>query len=352
MTGGAGFIGSHVVQELLEQGDRVLAIDDLSGGFQENIASGAEFEQRSINGDIDGLFDAWRPEVVYHLAAYAAEGLSHHIPLFNYGNNLQGTVNLLSAAYRCGARHFVFTSSIAAYGHSGVTKGLFSEETPCEPCDPYGVAKLACEHHIGAFQRYYGRPNYTIFRPHNVFGPRQNIADPYRNVVGIFMLKALRKEPLPIFGEGSQSRSFSYIAPVSRCIAHAPSVEGAVNQTFNVGGDESLSVLELARTICDVMNTPHDFTFLPPRNEVMQAHCAHDKVRRVFADAFRDETGVREGLALTYAHVLRHPIPAATDCPSRIEIADLLPPSWRDRLVRSGGETAAQSKHTPEGNAR
>jgi UDP-glucose 4-epimerase len=333
VTGGAGFIGSHVAEQLVVEGHNVLVIDDLSGGFEENIPKGAQFERRSVNAELDSLFNTWRPEVIYHLAAYAAEGLSHHIPLFNYGNNLQGTVNLLSAAYRCGVRHLVFTSSIAVYGHSVHHQTPFTEETPCAPCDPYGVAKLACEYHISAFQQYYGRPNYTIFRPHNVFGPRQNIADPYRNVVGIFMLKAMRNEPLPIFGDGSQSRSFSYISAVARCIALAPFIDAAVNRTFNIGGDESLTVLDLAKAICEVMNISHNFSLLPARKEVLQAHSAHEKARRVFSSAFRDETGIREGLALTYEYVLRHAIPAATECPSGIEISDLLPPSWRDRLV-------------------
>lgn len=327
ITGGAGFIGSHVAAELIAEGHEVLVIDDLSGGFPGNVPAGAALEVVSVNSPLDNLFQKYRPEVVYHLAAYAAEGLSHHIPLFNYENNLLGTVNVLSASYRCGARHFVFTSSIAAYGHAD-RDCLFTEETPCAPCDPYGVAKLACENHIRAFEQYYGGPAYTIFRPHNVFGPRQNISDPYRNVIGIFLLRAMKKEPLPIFGDGSQSRSFSFISAVARCIAQAPFTAAARNQIFNVGGDEAMSVRELARSVCEVMGTAENISWLPARKEVLHAHCSHEKVRRVFPAAFERETGIRDGLETTRDYVIANRIPPLTGCPSDIEITDLLPPSW------------------------
>ncbi|HUF64408.1 MAG TPA: NAD-dependent epimerase/dehydratase family protein, partial [Gemmatimonadaceae bacterium] len=175
VTGGAGFIGSHVAERLVRAGYDVLVLDDLSGGFRENIPEGARFAQISINEPLDELFMKFKPDVVYHLAAYAAEGLSHHIPVFNYTNNITGTANVLGAAHRAGAKHFVFTSSIAVYGHpSG--DAPFTENTIAEPVDPYGIAKLACEQHIRAFEHYFGGPAWTIFRPHNVFGPRQNIA--------------------------------------------------------------------------------------------------------------------------------------------------------------------------------
>src|ERR1035438_4795636 len=146
VTGGAGFIGSHVVGILLAQGHKVLVIDDLSGGFEANVPSGADFEKRSALDPLDPIFQSYRPNAVYHLAAYAAEGLSHHIPVFNFMNNTVATANVLSAAYRAGAEHFVFTSSIAAYGHSRGNQA-FDEATVCVPCDPYGAAKLGCEHY-------------------------------------------------------------------------------------------------------------------------------------------------------------------------------------------------------------
>lgn len=332
VTGAAGFIGSHVAELLVANGHAVLGLDDLTGAFRENVPAGIEFEQRDCVRPVDDVFARFRPEVVYHLAAYAAEGLSHHIPVFNYMNNVVAAANVLGATYRCGAKHFVFTSSIAAYGHPE-GEGAFNESTPCHPCDPYGVAKLACELHIAAFHHYYGGPDYTVFRPHNVFGPRQNISDPYRNVVGIFMRCALQGQPMPVFGDGTQTRSFSYIDTVAQCIADAPFTPTARNQTYNVGGDEPMAVLDLARHIADVMRVPEQVRFLPPRKEVLHAHCSHDKVRAAFPHAYANSTDIVTGLKRMAEYVKCYAVPPATECPSAIEIHDLLPPSWAARLA-------------------
>ncbi len=331
VTGAAGFIGSHVARLLVEAGHRVAAVDDLSGGFRENVPAESVFHPISVNDPLDQLFDEFRPEVVFHLAAYAAEGLSHHIPVFNYTNNLLGTANVLAAAYGSGAKHFVFTSSIAVYGHPQTTDP-FDESTVPYPCDPYGIGKLACEQHIRAFRDYYGGPDFTIFRPHNVFGPHQNIADPYRNVVGIFLRSALQGEPMPIFGDGSQTRSFSYISPVAGAIAAAPWTPEAAGKVVNIGGDESMSVRTLAETVARVMDVPCRIRQLEPRAEVLHAHCRHDLARRLFPDAYQETVHIAEGLRRTSEFVCRQQIPEPTECPCPIEIFDRLPPAWDDRL--------------------
>ena len=328
VTGVAGFIGSHVAEDLVAQGNTIVGIDDLSGGRRENVPSGVEFHQRDCCQPLDDLFERYRPEVVYHLAAYAAEGLSHHIPNYNYANNVIGTTNVLSAAQRSGVRHFVFTSSIAAYGHPPDDQPL-DESTSCHPCDPYGIAKLACEQHIAAFFDYFGGPAFTIFRPHNVFGPRQNISDPYRNVVGIFFRCAKQGVSLPVFGDGSQTRRFSYIDSVAQCIAMAPTVDAARNETFNVGGDESLSVLELATAIIKLTGARSKLEFLPPRKEVQHAHAKHGRSHRVFPEAYAGAISLDAGLERMAHHVASLTIPPPTPCPSAIEIDDGLPPSWR-----------------------
>ena len=331
VTGGAGFIGSHVAERLVRAGDDVLVLDDLSGGFLENVPEGAEFARMSVTDPLDELFGRFRPEVVYHLAAYAAEGLSHHIPVFNYTNNVVGTANVLAASRRGGASHFVFTSSIAVYGHPHGDEP-FTEQTPALPVDPYGIAKLACEQHIRAFEAYFGGPSYTIFRPHNVFGPRQNVADPYRNVVGIFMARAMEGKPMPVFGDGLQSRSFSYIDVVAEAIARAPRIAGARNMTVNIGGDEPMTVRDLAAGIARVFSVPERMDFLPPRKEVTHAHCDHGLARRLFADEYaRHTVSIADGLHRMAEHVRSGPVPPATECPAPIELRELLPPSWASR---------------------
>jgi UDP-glucose 4-epimerase len=331
VTGAAGFIGSHVAAYLVQKGHTVLGIDDLSGGAMENLPENIEFLKASINDNLNNAFKTFKPDAVYHLAAYAAEGLSHHIPLFNYQNNVLGTINVLNAAYYAKAKHFVFTSSIAAYGHPHGNE-VFDESSYCIPCDPYGTAKLACEHHLKAFADYYGTMKYTIFRPHNVFGPHQNIADPYRNVVGIFIAKAMQGLPMPVFGDGSQTRSFSYINVVAESIADAPFNKQAWNETFNIGGDEVMSVKSLAENIAASFKLPVSIEWLPYRKEVAHAHCKHDKARTVFAAIYEKSVSIEDGLKIMIDSVKDKPMPAITECPSPIEIADLLPPSWASRL--------------------
>ena len=331
VTGAAGFIGSHVVEHLLADGKEVLGLDDLSGGMRENLPAGATFVERDCIQPLDDLFEEFRPETVVHLAAYAAEGLSHHIPNFNYQNNLVGTANVLSAAYRHSVQRFVFTSSIAAYGHPPTDKP-FTEETECKPCDPYGIAKFACEQHIACFHEYYGGPKYTIFRPHNVFGPKQNISDPYRNVVGIFLRCVRQGIPLPVFGDGSQTRDFSYIDAVSKCIAQSLTVDAACNEVFNVGGDQSWSVLKLANEILQLSGSDVGVEHLPPRQEVMHAHADHSKARKVFPKVFEQSKSIESGLAETWGFVEKQTVPEPTPCPAPVEIWEKLPPSWRKTL--------------------
>ena len=204
VTGGAGFIGSHVIQALLDRQADVLALDDLSGGFEENIPDGARFVRGSIvdSALVERLFAEEKFDYVFHLAAYAAEGLSHFIREFNYTNNVVGSMSVINACVRHPVKCLVFTSSIAVYGANQVP---MLEETVPAPEDPYGIAKYAVEMDLVAARRMFGL-NSIVFRPHNVYGERQNIGDRYRNVIGIFMNQIMRGEPLTVFGDGEQQR--------------------------------------------------------------------------------------------------------------------------------------------------
>jgi UDP-glucose 4-epimerase len=263
VTGGAGFIGSHVVEELIQRGHQVVVLDDLSGGFMDNVVPGAQFVQGSITDHelIDRLFDEHKFEYVFHLAAYAAEGLSHFIKRFNYNNNLIGSVNLINASVNTGVKCFVFTSSIAVYGASPELP--MTEATRPHPEDPYGIAKLAVEQELQVCKEMFGL-DYIVFRPHNVYGERQNIGDKYRNVVGIFMNQALQNLPMTIFGDGEQKRAFSYISDVAPVIARSIETPEAYNQVFNVGAETPYTVNELAETVARAMGVePRSSTCLP-----------------------------------------------------------------------------------------
>src|SRR6202051_3566336 len=251
VTGGAGFMGSHVAEHLIRLGHDVVVLDDLSGGFEENVPKGATFIHGSIVDHelINRLFVQHSFSYVYHLAAYAAEGLSHFIKRFNYTNNLIGSVKLINASVNHNVKCFVFTSSIAVYG-AGQTP--MTEDMYPVPEDSYGIAKLAVEQELRVSHEMFGL-DYVIFRPHNVYGERQNIGDRYRNVVGIFMNQLLRAQPLTLFGDGTQMRAFTHISDVAPIIAASVECPSARNQVFNVGADAPYTVNDLAGIVADAM---------------------------------------------------------------------------------------------------
>jgi UDP-glucose 4-epimerase len=227
VTGAAGFIGSHLVRELLRRGRvRVVALDDLSGGYRRNVPDGVEFIEASVTDHATParLFDQHRFRYVYHLAAYAAEGLSHFIRRFNYTNNVIGSINLINESVRHEVECFVFTNSIAVYG--AVEPPMREDQKP-RPEDPYGVAKYAVELDLAAAHEMFGLP-YVIFRPHNVYGEYQNLGDPYRNVIGIFMNQVMTGRPLSVFGDGAQERAFSYVGDIVPAIVESPWVPVAL----------------------------------------------------------------------------------------------------------------------------
>jgi len=323
VTGAAGFIGSHVVDELIRRGSRVVALDDLSGGFRDNVNPQAQFVEGSV---VDGmliarLFEAHRFDYVFHLAAYAAEGLSHFIRHFNYENNLIGSVNLINASVNNGVKCFVFTSSIAVYGRNQLP---MTEEMIPQPEDPYGISKYAIELDLRAAHELFGL-DYIIFRPHNVYGERQNIGDRYRNVVGIYMNNILQDKLLPIFGDGEQSRAFSYIGDVAPVIAESITKPEALNQIFNVGANEPYSVNQLARAVCQAMGAQFNPQYLPARNEVKHAYSSHEKVARIFGcpTHYRLEEGITRMAAWAKSVGARQ-----SKKFDAVEISRGLPPSW------------------------
>jgi UDP-glucose 4-epimerase len=332
VTGGAGFIGAHVARHLLEAGHDVVVLDDLSGGYEENVPTGATFLDGSVTDAelVDELFRTHEFAHVFHLAAYAAEGLSHFIRRFNYLNNVLGSINVLNAALRAETPgRFVFASSIAVYGPAQTP---MSEDVVPEPEDPYGIAKYAVELDLAAAQRMFGL-DYTIFRPHNVYGELQNLADPYRNVIGIFMNQVMAHQPMTVFGDGLQTRAFTHIDDVAPLIARSIDVPEATNEVFNVGAETPYSVLDLAQAIARAFDVSEpEIEFLPARKEVVHAFSDHAKLHRVFGEAptvpleeglrrmadWARETGVRDPIRFESVEVLRN-----------------MPPSWTGGLKQT-----------------
>ena len=328
VTGGAGFMGSHVADRLIETGHKVIVVDDLSGGFRDNVPGKAVFVQGSILDHelIDRLFVQHSIDYVYHLAAYAAEGLSHFIKRFNYNNNLIGSINLINSAINHNVKCFVFTSSIAVYGGG---QSPMSEVMIAVPEDSYGISKLAVEQELRVSHEMFGL-DYVIFRPHNVYGERQNIGDRYRNVVGIFMNQILRGEPMTIFGDGTQQRAFTHIADVAPLIAGSIDFPTARNQIFNVGADEPYTVNELAGMVAHAMGQTCNVRHIESRNEVKVAFSDHSKAERVFGK--RPKMPLSDGLGAMAAWVRQHG--ARESCVFEgIEVSRNMPPSWAKAIV-------------------
>ena len=273
-------------------GHRVVVLDDLTGGFRDQVPSGAKFIEGSITDHelVARTFEEHRFDYVYHLAAYAAEGLSHFIRRFNYDNNVIGSANVINEAVKHEVKCFVYTSSIAAYGKVPLP---MREDAVMQPEDPYGIAKFAVELDLRAAHQQFGL-NYVVFRPHNVYGPHQNLGDPYRNVIGLFMNQVMNDRPLTIFGDGSQTRAFSYIDDVAPYIARSVEVKEAIGQIINVGADIPYTLNHLAEVVGRAFGVRPRVTHLPPRNEVVHAYCDHEKARRIFSgpEPVDLETGV------------------------------------------------------------
>jgi UDP-glucose 4-epimerase len=324
VTGGAGFIGSHVADALIARGHDVTVFDDLSGGFSENVPAASRFVHGSVTDldAVDRLFGGGPFDYVYHLAAYAAEGLSHFIRRFNYTNNVIGSVNLINASVNSGVKGFVFTSSIAVYGNAG---GPMSEDEAPTPEDPYGIAKLAVEQDLRASREMFGMP-FVIFRPHNVYGPRQNIGDRYRNVVGIFMNQILQGRPMTIFGDGTQTRAFSYIDDVAPLMAEAIDCDAAWNEVFNVGADERFTLNDLAAAVARAMGVEPRVVHLPARQEAMHAQSSHHRLSRAFGR--RPATALEDGLKRMAEWARAHGARAGASFDG-LEVTRNLPQAWR-----------------------
>ena len=254
ITGVAGLLGSRLADWIIEnQPDyQVIGIDDLSGGYQENVNPKVKFIEANLINKVTlaQTFEKYKPNYVFHFAAYAAEGLSPFIRTYNYDNNLKATAAIVNECIKHDVKRLVFTSTLAVYGHG--YGGIFDENQVPKPIDPYGVAKYACEMDIQIAGDQHGL-DWCIIRPHNVYGVKQNIWDKYRNVLGIWMYQHLNSEPMTIFGDGTQTRAFSYIDDNLEPLWKSAVLPEASKQIINLGGIEEISITEACKTLQEVI---------------------------------------------------------------------------------------------------
>ena len=291
ITGIAGLLGANFSRYLLSKGYEVAGIDDLSGGYLESVPSGAKFYQLNLSeaSELEKIFKSEQPDHVFHFAAYAAEGLSPFIRRYNYTNNVLSSANIINSCINSGVKKVVFTSSMAVYG-SG--KPPFVEDQAPAPEDPYGIAKFAVELDLKLAHDMFGL-RYSIVRPHNVIGVHQNIWDRYRNVIGIWIRKALAGEPLTIYGDGSQLRAFSdikfYMDPFEQLMS---SHDGEI---FNIGADKYVTINDACDVVLSVakeLGIEATKVHLEKRNEVHTAYCDHEKAKKLLG--FADGTDLAE----------------------------------------------------------
>lgn len=292
VTGIAGFLGSHVAERFLHLGWDVAGIDNLAGGRESNVPTGAEFRVEDCLNRDAYLDLIKRSDVVYHCACAAYDGLSTFSPAYVYRHTVQATVEVVSAAAASGVAHFVHCSSMARYGELSAP---FTEDMTPVPVNPYGLAKHASELIVkNVFETHGG--TYSIAVPHNIIGPRQRYDDPYRNVASIMVNRMLRGKQPVIYGDGSHKRCFSFIDDVIFCLERMGTAEQAVGETINIGPDEqTVTILALAETLADLLNFNLDPIFVPNRPlEVEVATCSADKARRLLG--YETGTDLRNGL--------------------------------------------------------
>jgi UDP-glucose 4-epimerase len=306
ITGVAGLLGSRLADWLIENQPKVevIGVDDLSGGYIENVNPKVTFiEANLINRvTLEHTFEKYKPDYVFHFAAYAAEGLSPFIRNYNYQNNLVATANIINECIRHDVKRLVFTSTLAVYGHG--YGGIFDETQIPKPIDPYGVAKYACEMDIQIAGEQHGL-DWCIIRPHNVYGVKQNIWDKYRNVLGIWMYQHLNNEPMTIFGDGEQTRAFSYIDDSLEPLWKAAILPEASNQIINLGGIEEYSINQANKVLREVVGS-NNVVYKEARHEVKHSIPTFQKSIDILG--FEHKTSLKEGLTAMWEWAQNQPM--------------------------------------------
>lgn len=313
ITGVAGLVGANFCEYILNNKDnlgidKVFGFDDLSGGYIENLPldnnhfyfKKVDLTNKDNQKIVEEVFQQNKISYIFHYSAYAAEGLSPFIRQFNYISNIIPTTFLINMAIKYNIKRFIFTSSMATYGNNTTP---FTEDMTPNPIDPYGIAKYACEMDLKVAYEQYGL-EYCIILPHNIFGKYQNIWDPYRNVLGIWMYQALSNKPFTIYGDGKQTRAFSYIDDILPCLWRAAVSPQAKNERINLGGKKHISLNDASKLVAKITNT-NNIIYLEPRYEVKHAWSSYEKSEKILG--YTENTTIEKGLQLMWEWAKNQP---------------------------------------------
>ena len=292
ISGVAGFLGSHLADAMIEEGHTVIGVDNLIGGYLDNVPEDVEYYQvdckylNTMSKLMKGV------DIVYHTACTAYEGLSVFSPELVCQNTYQITASLVSAAVSQGVKRFVYCSSMARYGTQDTVP--FTEDMDPHPQDPYGISKLAAEQLIKCVSEVHGM-EYVIAVPHNIIGPRQKYDDPYRNVASIMINLMLQGRQPIIYGDGNQKRCFSFVGDDIDCLKRI-AFDDVQGEVINIGPDEEfITINELANTIARLLNFDLKPIYVKGRpQEVKLATCSADKARRLLG--YKTKYTLEEGL--------------------------------------------------------
>lgn len=323
VTGAAGFMGYHLLKHLTKEGNQVIGLDNFSIGNNKHPST---IDLDLTHKDsIDYFMKAQRFDVLYHLAAWAHEGLSQFSPIRITENNYFAYLNVLTPFIKYGGKHVVLTSSMSVYGDQ---EPPFNEKMERKPMDVYAVAKTSMERVTEILSKVHGF-RYSIVRPHNVYGPGQVMSDPYRNVVAIFINKTLKNEPFYIYGDGKQKRAFSYIDDVIPYLAKAVDYHGEI---INIGPLEEYSINKLGSEVLRAFNSTLVPIHVEDRPlEVKNAWCTNDKAQKLLG--YKTTVPLREGITRMVAWA-KTVGPQETKYLDNLELeTENTPITWKEHLI-------------------
>lgn len=338
VTGAAGFMGSYVVDSLTLRGDcEVYALDDLSGGYESNINPSAHFEPVDLRDreKTRKVIERIKPELLYHMAADASEGRSQFTPISATERNYLAYMYTLVPSIKHGLKRVVLTSSMSVYG---AQQPPFSEDMKPAPEDIYGISKTAMEEATKVLAKVHGF-EYVIVRPHNVYGPRQNLSDPYRNVIGIFINCLLNNKHFYIYGDGNQKRAFTYIEDFNPYFVACGFSQKVIGQTINLGPVDEHTISEVAQIVLETFfpggNVPKELApkHVPLRpQEVVEAYCTNEKAKELLG--YETKTPLLQGVAnmVAWARVLGPQPFRYLEDGLELESADV-PATWKQKLI-------------------